>query len=141
MKAVVLDKKSIIKVVKKHFPNIQAVYLFGSYGTGEQMPESDVDIALLLSNDEAKEHENLYGTELHSELEHLLNAKVDLLNLRQVNVVFQKEIIMAERRLFCGDAFAADEFEMLTISLYQKLNEERAEIVESAIKTGRFHDV
>ncbi len=132
---------SIFQIIQKHFPTIQAIYLFGLYGTEDQSPESDVDIALLLPHAEVKAHENLYGTELHSELEGLFGRSVDLINLRQVNLVFQKEVIMAGRRIFCGDAFAADEFEMLTIPLYQKLNEERADIVEDAMRTGRFYDV
>ena len=36
---------------------------------------------------------------------------------------------MTGRLLFCGNRFAVSECEMLTISYYQKLNEERAEIL------------
>ena len=131
----------LTRIIQSHFSDIQAIYLFGSYGTEDQTPESDVDIALLLPHKEAKALDNLYNTELHSELENLLDAKVDLINLRRVNTVFQKEVIAADRRIYCSDNYASDEFEMLTLSLYQKLNEERAEIVEDAIKTGRFYDV
>ena len=65
----------------------------------------------------------------------------DLINLRTAPVILRKEIIAADRRIYCADEYAADEFEMLTISFYQKLNEERRGIVESALKTGRFYDV
>ncbi len=141
MKNASSKEHDIINLIKNHFPNIQAIDLFGSYGTDEQTSKNDVDIALLLPHDDAKVMDNLYGTELHSEIESLLHAKVDLINLRMVDLVFQKEIISAERRIYCSDAYASDEFEMLTISFYQKLNEERAEIVEDAIQTGRFYDV
>jgi len=55
--------------------------------------------------------------------------------------VLQKEVIAADLRIYTGDEYAADEFEMLTLSRYQKLNEERAEIVEEALAGGRFHQV
>ncbi len=135
------DNIPAIQTIQKHLPSVQGIYLFGTYGTEDQMPESDVDIALLLPHADAKAQGKLYGTTLHSELERHFNLKVDLVNLRRVNIVFQKEVIAADRRIFCGDIYAADEYEMLTISFYQKLNEERAEIIEDGIKTGRFYDV
>jgi hypothetical protein len=60
---------------------------------------------------------------------------------RIIQTVFQKEIIAAGRLIRCADRFAVDEFEMLVISLYQKLNEERREILESFFRTGRAYAV
>lgn len=48
---------------------------------------------------------------------------------------------MADRRIYCGDLYAADEFEMLVLSFYQKLNEERAEVLAEGLRSGRFHNV
>ena len=123
------------------YPVMQAIYLFGSYGTENEWPDSDVDIALLLPPEEAKKAGSLVMGELHSALESLLKKDVDLINLRQVSTVFQKEIIMADRRIFCADAYAADEFEMLVLSLYQKLNEERAELLAEGLRSGSFYSV
>lgn len=67
--------------------------------------------------------------------------EVDLVNLRRVSTVLQKEIIMAGRRIFCADVYGADEFEMVRLSLYQKLNEERAAILAEARKSGRLYDL
>lgn len=133
------DPAPIVNTILAHHPAVQAVYLFGSYGTADERPDSDVDIALLLSPEEAKKAKSLAMTELRSELEHLLGRAVDLINLRQVSTVLQKEIIAADRRIHDGDLRAAEEFEMLTLSYYQKLNEERAGIIESALAEGRFH--
>jgi uncharacterized protein len=63
---------------------------------------------------------------------------VDLINLRQVSTVLQKEVIAADRRIYLADEYAAAEFEMLTLSYYQKLNKERATIIRDALATGRF---
>ena len=63
------------------------------------------------------------------------------MNLRAVSVVFRKEIVFTGERVYTGDEFAAEEFEMLTLSLYQKLNDERREILEEFRRTGRAYEV
>lgn len=133
------DLSAIIDIVLAHYPTIQAIYLFGSYGTADERAESDADIALLLPPAEAKKVGSLAATALQSELVHRIGRSVDLINLRQASTVLQKEVIIADRRIFDGDPSCAEEFEMLTLSYYQKLNEERAAIIESALAGGRFH--
>ena len=96
---------------------------------------------MLLPADEAKRAGSLSMSGLRASLERLLGKDVDLINLRAVPTVSQKEIILAERRVFCADQYAADEFEMLVLSLYQKLNEERAEVMAEGLSSGRFYDV
>ena len=131
----------LIDTVLKHHPDVQAIYLFGSYGTENEWPDSDVDIAVLLPPLKAKAIGSLVLSPLWLELEQALGKSVDLINARQVSTVFQKEIIMADRRIYCGDPYAADEFEMLVLSFYQKLNEERAEVLAEGLRSGRFHNV
>lgn len=131
----------IERVVLAHYPQAQAIYLFGSWGTENEWPGSDADIAVLLPPRAAKALGSLMLSELRVELEALLKRDVDLINLRQVSTVFQKEIVLAERRVFCADRYAADEFEMLVLSLYQKLNEERADVLAEGLRSGRFCNV
>lgn len=80
-------------------------------------------------------------SDLRFALQDLLKKDVDLINLRLAPTVFQKEIILAERRIFCADRYAADEFEMRVLSFYQKLNQERAGIMAEGLRSGRFYDV
>ena len=80
-------------------------------------------------------------TSCHDALEDALDKSVDLLNAREVSTVFQKEIVDAGRRLFTAAGDAAAEFEMLTLSYYQKLNEERAAILEAFYETGKAYSV
>jgi uncharacterized protein len=129
----------IVRTVLGHYPDTQAIYLFGSYDTENEWPDSDVDIALLLPPDQAKASRMLAMSPLCSELGSLLEKPVDLINLREVSTVFQKEIITSDRRIYTGDAYGADEFEMLVLSLYQKLGEERADILEDFWRTGRAY--
>ncbi|MBZ0158871.1 nucleotidyltransferase domain-containing protein [Candidatus Methylomirabilis sp.] len=131
---------TIIHTVLAHYPATQAIYLFGSYGAGDAWPDSDADIALLFTPEQAKAEHNLLLSQCRFDLEDALPKEVDLLNARQVSTVFQKEIIGGVR-IYCADPYAADEFEMLVISYYQKLNEERREILDAFDKTGRAYAV
>ncbi|MCU0521199.1 MAG: nucleotidyltransferase domain-containing protein [Anaerolineae bacterium] len=136
-----MDTHPIIAVIQAYYPEVQAIYLFGSYGTGDEWPTSDVDIALLLPHIRAKSAGSLAMSELRFALESLLHRDVDLINLRLVSTVFQKEAITADRRLFCADAHAVDEFEMMTLSFYAKLGDERRSILEQFRETGRAYEV
>ncbi len=131
----------IVQTIVARHPDVQAIYLFGSWGTKDEWPDSDVDIAMLLPPDKAKTLGALDLVKTQSELASLLHKPVDLLNLRQISTVFQKEVVMADRRIFTANEYAAEEFEMLTLSFYQKLNEERAEILSEGLRSGRFYDV
>jgi len=136
-----MDEKSIIDIVLKHFVDVEAIYLFGSIINKELHKESDVDIALLLPEQTAENVGSLFMNELRSELESFLKRDVDLVNLRIVSTVLQKEIIAADKRIYCSNKYAADKFEMLTLSYYQKLNEERKEILEEFFKSKRAYAV
>ncbi len=100
-----------------------------------------MDVAILLPPEESRKVGSLAMSALHLALESSLRKDVDVINVRLVSTVFQKEIVMANRRIYTADRYAAEEFEMLTLSYYQKLNEERAGIVEQGLKDGRFRKV
>jgi len=131
----VMELEASIEIITRHEPDIQAVYLFGPHGTIDERPDSDVDLAVLLP---PGRDGSLAASPLSSELSELLGKEVDLINLRTVNTVLQKEIVMADRRIHVADLYAADEFEMMVVSECQKLNEERREIIEAAVEEGRF---
>ena len=131
---------TIIQTVLAHYPVAQAIYLFGSYGAGNAWPDSDADIALLLTPEQAKAEQNMLLSRCRFDLEDALSKEVDLLNAREVSTVFQKEIIGGVR-IYCADPYAADELEMLVISYYQGLNQERREILDAFYKTWRAYAV
>ena len=128
----------IVRTVLKHHPHAEAVYLFGSFDTDGEMQGSDADIAVLLPAGESATVGAFALDETRYALEQALGRDVHLLNLRRVPTVLQKEVVMSGRRIHCDSPFAADTFEMLVISLYQKLNEERKGILEKGLKSGRF---
>ena len=132
----------IVDAILRQYPQTQAIYLFGTYGTNDQRPSSDLDVAVLLPAELSAQVDFRMWVDLSNELADITGvAKVDLINLRKVSTVFQKEIIMAERRVYCNDEYHADEFEMLTLSFYQKLNEERKDVLEEFFKSKRAYNV
>ena len=134
--------RKIISVLLENLTNIQAIYLFGSYGTENQLPDSDLDIAVLFDVETAKKVDFwLLLSAAEKVAKEMQVTKVDLINIRCVNTVFKKEIIMSDRRIYCANQYAADEFEMLTLSYYQQLNEERKKILQSFFKTKRAYNV
>jgi uncharacterized protein len=135
----VSERSAIIRVVLEHYPDVQGIYLFGSYGTESEWPDSDIDIALLLPPYQAKEERSLALSRCRLAVADCLRRDVDLINARQESTVFQKEIIASGRLIYCADQYAVDEFEMLVLSYYQKLNEERSELLKSFSKTGRAY--
>lgn len=138
--AVTAISEVVVPLVLGSYPTAQGIYLFGSFGTDAEWPESDVDIALLLPPEIAEQTSPLELNQLQQRLARRLGRDVDLLNAREVSTVFQKAIIYGEL-IYCADRYAVDEFEMLTLSYYQKLNDERAGILESFRQTGRAYAV
>jgi uncharacterized protein len=138
--AVPVDTSTIRQIILRHYPTVQGIYRFGSYGTQYARPDSDVDIALLLPPDQARLEGDLTISQCRFDLEEALSREVDLLNARRVSTVFQIQITRGDL-IYCGDRYAVDEFEMLALSYYQKLNEERRGILEDFYKTGRAYPV
>lgn len=134
-------RRIIIKTVLAHYPDSQGIYLFGSHGTSSQRPDSDIDIALLLPPLQAKQASAVALNSCSLALTRQLRITADLINARQVSTVFQKEIIAAGRLLYCADQYAVEEFEMLTLSYLQKLNDERREILQAFAASGRAYAV
>jgi uncharacterized protein len=132
---------TIIKIVLHHYPSAQGIYLFGSYQTDDEWPSSDVDIAILLPHDVAKAERLIAVSECKNSLEEALRREVDLVNVRLTSTVFQFQVVSTGRLIYGHDEKAVQEFEMLTISMYQKLNEERRSIMEAFRKTRRAYSV
>ncbi|MDC7234623.1 MAG: nucleotidyltransferase domain-containing protein [Spirochaetales bacterium] len=134
-------KDSIIRTVTEYYPDTLAVYLFGSQADQTMREDSDVDIALLLPIATAKSAAELSQSDLRFSLEKRLKKSVDLINLQLASTVFQHEICCSGIRLYSGNLYETETFEMMTLSYYCKLNEERRDIMDSIISSRRIHDI
>ena len=133
-----MNGETIVKTVLHFYPEVEAIYLFGSYLTPDQQQDSDVDLAVLFSHEKAGQLKNTAMSDCRDALENVLKRTVDLVNLRKVNTVFQNEIVQQGRTIYQQNERVVDEFEMQVMSSYQKLNEERAGILEDILETGRI---
>jgi len=131
----------IVQSIVDDYPDIQGVYLFGSYDTEHERPDSDIDLALLLPFPVAIQTKDLPLSPCRVELETKLGRNVDLINLRLTSTVLQNEILNTGRLIVDQEPEAIHEFEMRVLSDYPKLNEERKDILEAFYRTRRAYKV
>ncbi|MGH9353026.1 MAG: nucleotidyltransferase family protein [Terriglobia bacterium] len=77
----------ISQIILEHYHAAQAIYLFGAWGTEDEWPGSDVDIAALLPPAQGRRDPNLMLTPCHAALADALRKPVDLVNAREVSTV------------------------------------------------------
>jgi predicted nucleotidyltransferase len=135
------QRERAVDRIRTSFPSAQAIYVFGSVAMHQDTESSDIDIGLLLPHAHAARTGSLRYSDLRFSLEEIVGRAVDLVNLRQVSIVLQKEVLATGDRIYTRDRRATEEYEMLVISLYGKLNEERREILEEFERTGRAYAV
>ena len=110
-------------------PDAQAVYRYGTWGTAAERPDSDVDVAVLLPRDAALRVDRWRWHLLAVEIAGAVRAEhADLVNLRRADTSFQAEILRTARLTCSGDDDERLAFEALVLSMYQKLDAERAGI-------------
>lgn len=102
-----LDFSQIFTLLKKELPDLQGIYLFGSYALGIASEKSDVDIAILCK----KRTQPTLKYKLIEQLESLLNKNVDLIELRFVDTIFQEEILNSGKRIATFDRMACESYE------------------------------
>jgi predicted nucleotidyltransferase len=134
-----LDEGLAAHIIRQHYPQLEAISLFGSYAQGTPWPQSDIDLAVLLPAALAHKEPPMVLSPCVSELSMKLQRDIDLVNLRQVSTVFQNEIIHTGRWIDITNEEAVLAFEMQVLSAHQKLNEERADIIESFLTTKRAY--
>jgi predicted nucleotidyltransferase len=127
--------QQITETLDHLFPDIQAIYLFGSMVEGIKHPGSDVDVAVLARGLITPE----ICWELAQKLALVLKSDVDLIDLRQATTVMQKEVVTKGKRILCRDLIAVELFEAFVFSSYARLNEERGEILASVLENGSVY--
>ncbi|MFU8832371.1 MAG: type VII toxin-antitoxin system MntA family adenylyltransferase antitoxin [Wenzhouxiangella sp.] len=128
-------KGAVLSVV----PSCQAIYIFGSAASGELVAGSDVDLALLLPIDRARSFDLTASIKLSTALSAVVGRDVDLINLREVDTVFQGQILSTGQRIYAEDDVLVDEFELQVIRMYQDLQQQRADIIQAGMQSGRFY--
>ncbi len=113
-------------------PDVWAIYVYGSFARGDEWPNSDVDLAVLLPAD--KQIEDLLG--LMSEVSLRTQRDVDLVDLRKVGDVLRGEVFEDGRTLFISQPDAVLAWEASAMSRYARHREETRDILEDFRRTG-----
>lgn len=130
-------EKFIKEILLEYWPDLKAIYLYGSRATGQEQQGSDWDIAFLVGHD--TKIDPVERWKVQEKLAASLNENVDLLDLQAASTVMRFEVITSGKRIYCGDDYYCGEFEMLTFSQYQWLNEMRKFILEDIRKRGSVY--
>lgn len=127
-------QETIEQILQKH---IQPHFflLFGSYARGTAREESDLDIAYFSDHLLAHYERFLIAGEIAA----FCGVEVDLVDLRQVDTVFEAQIYSTGELLACEDKNLFYKQRMKAYSMYATLNEQRAEILSAIEERGTIY--
>ena len=130
--------EGVNRLVLNAHPATQAIYRYGTWGTAAQRPDSDLDLAVLLPHAQAVRVDRWQWHLLAVRLAGAAGTEhADLVNLRRADTTLQAEILRTGTMIYCHDDGVRLEFETLVLSMYQKLNDERAEIRAAIVERAR----
>jgi uncharacterized protein len=126
---------TIARVLRAAIPGLQAAYRFGSTASGETHATSDVDVAFIAVDPITVER----CWEVAGDLAAELTRDVDLIDLRRASTVMRVQVLRNAVTIVVDDSTALALFEMLSLSDYARLNEERRGILEDIKERGRVY--
>ncbi|MCA1900000.1 MAG: nucleotidyltransferase domain-containing protein [Chloroflexi bacterium] len=105
---------SLLPEIFKKYPDIQAVYLFGSVASGKANSQSDIDLGVVPRGPSLREKKLDILADLTG---HGFN-NVDIVFLDIRDVVVRFEAVRQNRLIYCAEDFDAGSFFSLTIRQY-----------------------
>lgn len=96
-------------------PDVLTVFIFGSFGTEEQTPMSDVDIAVLFRRKLPLLEELKYAAEISSLLK---TEKVDVINLNTAPVRIQHRVLRQGQKIYERDLEKTQDFVERVLEIY-----------------------
>jgi predicted nucleotidyltransferase len=129
-----LNRNAILNLVQSRFPNLLALYAFGSRVTGQATSESDLDLAILV--DGPVDPFAIFT--LAGEIAEIAGLEVDLVDLRAASTVMQHQIITTGERWWQRDSRAA-RYEATILNMKTSLDEARAGLIGDILKRGSVY--
>ncbi|WP_407311819.1 type VII toxin-antitoxin system MntA family adenylyltransferase antitoxin [Pseudomonas sp. nanlin1] len=129
-----MNTQPFVEHLRMTFPNLMAVYLFGSHAQGHAGPQSDLDLAVLLDGQATA----LQLWPVAGELADLAGREVDLLDLRAASTVMQYQVLTHGQRLWAKDARVGI-FEAFILGEKTRLDEARAGLLSDIAKDGHVY--
>jgi predicted nucleotidyltransferase len=125
----------ILADVREELPDVRRVYLFDSRAAGNEGPDSDLDIAVVLDGPA----DPVYLWQAGEAIASRLDVDVDLIDLLAADTVLKNQIVTTGRRLFVVDPVDAERYEIFILNDMMELNEARAPLIADIVREGRVY--
>ena len=129
-----LNQLAIQQLLRARLPSLQAIYAFGSRINGSAGPDSDLDLAVLVSGYAAP----VMLWELSGEIADRADCSVDLLDFRAASTVMQYRILTTGQRWWSADS-RVDIYEAGLLSDKTELDCSRADLLADVQREGRIY--
>jgi len=130
-----ITDSDILAAVREALPGVRRVYLFGSRAVGEEWPDSDLDLAVVLDGPADPVSLWMAGEDIASRLD----VDVDLIDLLAANTLLKHQIVTKGRRLFAADPMDAERYEIFILKDMMDLNEIRAPLIADIKRRGSVY--
>ncbi|MFC7371671.1 nucleotidyltransferase domain-containing protein [Fictibacillus iocasae] len=117
--------------------NPSFIIVFGSVINGTNRPDSDIDIAFYHKDKTMDSYEIFM---LAQQLADILKKDVDLVDLRSASTVFQARIYSTGEVIYCVDETLRMQLQMTAYSMYARLNEDRAIVLDKIKESGSVYE-
>ncbi|MCK5847895.1 MAG: nucleotidyltransferase domain-containing protein [Caldisericia bacterium] len=131
-------EKIIVEICLSFYPDIHAIYIYGSSITEYEKKDSDIDIAVLFHYSLKIDFDKYMS--MITKLSLTLHKEIDMVNLREAGVILQKEIVYKGKQIYMDNTLKAGDYEAFIMRQYQLFTEERNEIVKDGLEKGRFYN-
>lgn len=128
-------REQLIRALRELLPECVAIYRFGTWGTADERPDSDIDLAVL----PAAPIDPVRRWELAQKLASLAGRDVDLVDLLRASTVLCMQVVAHGERLYSVDDNIVAQFEDGVFSSYARLNEERRHILADVRQRGNIY--
>ncbi len=98
-----MKQKQMIETTQQYFAqqkDVLCVYLFGSFASGKIHQESDVDLAVLFTNDVPREEYRQRSLQSVDDLSRILDKEVDVVVLNSADSFLKFQILKAGLRIY-----------------------------------------
>ncbi|WP_232841567.1 type VII toxin-antitoxin system MntA family adenylyltransferase antitoxin [Caldicellulosiruptor acetigenus] len=119
-----MEKDKIVEILKEYFEkedNVIFAYLFGSYAKGKERENSDVDIAVYVNEEIAKDSKKVLDFQIKhmSNISDILKKEVDLVILNHASPLLRHEVISEGILLVEKDHNKLVNFKKMSFYYYQ----------------------
>jgi uncharacterized protein len=129
-----MDVERLSRHLQDALSDLQAIYLFGSYVSGDFQAHSDLDVAVL----SATKCDPVSLWQLSGELADIVGVPVDLVDLRSASTVMQYQVLTTGERIWAQSS-SAELFETFVLSEKTALDTARAGLLQDIQKDGVIH--